>query len=336
MDRLQSMRVFAKVVEQAGFARAANALNLSNAVVTRHVAELEATLGTRLLNRTTRKLSLTESGHAYLERVLQILQAVEDADAIAGAAAGVASGVLRVYCYLGFGQYQLARMLPAYAQAQPQVSLELMLSPRAVDLVEDGFDVGIFSGLQKFDASLIARKLCSSEVMLCASPDYLARRGIPHQPRDLGDHDCLNFDHDQVRNHWNIEGPSGLVSVPVHSRLVSNNGHLLRDCTLAGMGISICLSYSLGDDLASGRLVRLLPQHDLGQLAITMVYPSRRLLSAKVRSFVDFMSARFPHPEADPWRLQAAPPFTGTASQVAPTVPATAARAARQRRANAK
>ena len=301
MDRLQSMRVFAKVVEQGGFARAGAALNMSNAVVTRHVAELETHLGTRLLNRTTRKVSLTETGHAYLDRLQPILRAVEDADAIASSASERASGTLRLYAHQGFGQYQLAALLPAYAKTHPDVTLEAFLSERTVDLVEEGFDVGIFSGLQKFDASLIARKLCSSEIMLCASPAYLKQRGTPHVPEDVVHHDCLNFDFDQLRNHWTVEGPDGLLSVPIHSKLVSNNGTLLRECTLAGMGISISASYSLRDDLSSGRLVRLLPEHHLGQLSIAMVYPSRRLLSAKVRSFIDFMAARFPHPESDPW-----------------------------------
>ena len=128
-------------------------------------------------------------------------------------------------------------------------------------------------------------------------------------------HDCLNFDHDQIRDHWSVDGPDGVHSVPIRSTLVSNSGQLLRHCTLAGMGVSICLSYSLGDDLSSGRLVRLLPQHHMGHLSITLVYPSRRLLSAKVRSFVEFMSSRFPHPESDPWAAQAYPAVT------APQVP---------------
>ena len=301
MDRLQSMRVFAKVVEQSGFARAGAALNMSNAVVTRYVAELETHLGTRLLNRTTRKVSLTETGHVYLERVQSILRAIEDADALASSASQRASGTLRLYAHQAFGQYQLATLLPAYSKANPDVTLEAFLSERTVDLVEEGFDVGIFSGLQKFDASLIARKLCSSEIMLCASPAYLERRGTPAVPGDVADHDCLNFDFEQLRNHWSVEGPEGVLNVPIRSKLVSNNGTLLRECTLTGMGISIRASYSLGDDLATGRLVRLLPGHHLGQLSIAMVYPSRRLLSAKVRSFVDFMAARFPHPESDPW-----------------------------------
>ena len=301
MDRLQSMRVFAKVVEQGGFARAGAALNMSNAVVTRHVAELETHLGTRLLNRTTRRISLTETGQAYLERVQPILRAVEDADAVASSASQRASGTLRLYAHQAFGQYQLAALLPAYSAAHPDVTLEAFLSERTVDLVEEGFDVGIFSGLQKFDASLIARKLCSSEIMLCASPAYLARHGTPKTPDDVADHDCLNFDFEQLRNHWSVEGPEGVRNIPIRSKLVSNNGTLLRECTLAGMGISIRASYSFGDDLATGRLVRLLPGYRLGQLSIAMVYPSRRLLSAKVRSFVDFMADRFPHPESDPW-----------------------------------
>lgn len=315
MDRLQSMRVFAKVVEQGGFARAGAALNMSNAVITRHVADLETHLGTRLLNRTTRKLSLTESGHAYLDRLQPILQAIDDADAVASSASGRASGLLRLYAYHGFGQYQLAALLPAYSRTHPDVTLEVFLSECTVDLVEDGYDIGIYNGLQKFDATLIARKLCSSEIMLCASPAYLHQRGLPLTPHDLADHDCLNFDHDQIRSYWRVESIDGVLSVPIHSKLVSNNGHLLRQCTIDGMGISLCPSYSIGDDLTSGKLVRLLPTHHLGQLPITMVYPSRRLLSAKVRSFVEFMNARFPHPDSDPWSDHA---YNGRLIQLTP------------------
>lgn len=302
MDRLQSMRVFAKVVEQGSFARAAQALNMSNAVVTRHVADLEEHLGTRLLNRTTRRLSLTETGHAYLERVLQILQEIEDAEAIASAQASKPTGVLRIYSHLGFGQEQLARLLPEYARQYPEVALDVTLSDRTVDLVEERIDVGIFIDFQKFDASMIARQLGISEALLCASPDYVKRRGEPLRLEDISRHECLNFSYEQLRHHWPIKGPDGnTVQVPVNSKVVSNNGDLLRHCALAGMGIMIRPSFTLGDDLAAGRLVRLLPRHQLGQLSVVMVYPSRRLLSAKVRSFVDFMAARFPHPESDPW-----------------------------------
>jgi len=302
MDRLQSMRVFAKVVEQGSFARAGQSLDISNAVVTRHVADLEDHLGTRLLNRTTRRLSLTETGHAYLERVLQILQEIDDAEAIASSQSKKPTGTLRIYSHIGFGQLQLGQLLPEYAMLYPDVMLDVTLSDRTLDLVEDRFDVGIFTDFQKFDATMIARQLGVSEVLICASPDYVKRHGAPAELEDISRHACLNFSYEQLRHHWPIRGADGdVVHIPITGKLMSNNGELLRHCALAGMGIMLRPSFALGDDLASGRLVRLLPEFHLGQLTVAMVYPSRRLLSAKVRTFVDFVVQRFPHPESDPW-----------------------------------
>ncbi|HJV51741.1 MAG TPA: LysR family transcriptional regulator [Noviherbaspirillum sp.] len=302
MDRLQSMRVFAKVVEQGSFARAAQMLDISNAVTTRHVADLEEHLGTRLLNRTTRRLSLTETGHAYLERVLQILQEVEDAEAIASAHSKKPTGTLRIYSHIGFGQLHLAQLLTQYAKLYPEVVLDVTLSDRSVDLVEDGFDVGIFIDFQKIDASMIARQLGLTEVVLCASPEYVRQHGAPVELEDVSRHVCLNFSLEQVRHHWPVKKADGTtVQIPINCKVVSNNGDLLRQCALAGMGIVLRPSFALGDDLAAGRLVRLLPEHHLQSLSVVMVYPSRRLLSAKVRSFVDFMAQQFPRPDSDPW-----------------------------------
>ncbi|KIF83080.1 LysR family transcriptional regulator [Noviherbaspirillum autotrophicum] len=302
MDRLQSMRVFAKVVEQGSFARAAQMLDISNAVVTRHVADLEEHLGTRLLNRTTRRLSLTETGHAYLERVLQILQEVEDAEAIASAHSKKPTGTLRIYSQIGFGQLHLARLLREYAKLCPDVVLDVTLSDRNVDLVEDGFDVGIFIDFQKFDASMIARQLGVTEVVLCASPEYVKQHGMPTELEDISRHICLNFSIEQVRHHWPVKQADGTtIQIPINCKVVSNNGDLLRQCALEGMGVVLRPSFALRDDLAAGRLVRLLPDQHLQSLSVVMVYPSRRLLSAKVRSFVDFMSHQFPRPESDPW-----------------------------------
>lgn len=302
MDRLQSMRVFSTVVEQGGFARAAAALALSNAVVTRHVADLEDHLGTRLLNRTTRRLSLTETGQAYLDRVRQILQEIDDAEALASCMSQKPTGTLRIYSLLGFGKLQLAELLPAYIRDYPEVVLDVTLSDRTVDLVEEGFDVGIFVGFQKFDASMIARQLGVAEVMVCASPEYLKRHDAPQVPEDVSRHNCLNFNNvEQLRNHWPINGPDGTINIPITSKMQSNNGDLLRHCAAAGMGLVAGPSFSMKADLDSKRLVRLLPDHQLGQLSVAMVYPSRRLMSAKVRSFVDYMSRHFPQPEIDPW-----------------------------------
>ncbi|NUT59748.1 LysR family transcriptional regulator [Herbaspirillum sp. C9C3] len=301
MDRLQSMRVFAKVVEQGSFVRAAELLDISNAVATRFIADLEAHLGTRLLNRSTRRLSLTEAGQAYLERVRMILSEVDDAEALVSMETKRPAGTLAIYSNAGFGQSQLGEMLAAYSGSYPEVGLDIYLSDRSIDLVEEGIDIGFFSSLQKFDASMIVRQLGVAKVILCASPAYLARAGAPEQPEDLSRHSCLNFSHEYLRHHWHVNTEAGVMDVPIVSKVVSNSGVLLRDLALAGMGIVMRPSYSLGDDLRCGKLVQVLPDFDMGQVVISMVYPSRRLLSAKVRSFADFISARFPHPETDPW-----------------------------------
>ncbi len=295
------MRVFAKVVEQGSFVRAAELLEISNAVATRFIADLEAHLGTRLLNRSTRRLSLTEAGQAYLERVRMILAEVDDAEALVSLETKRPAGTLAIYCNAGFGQSQLGEMLAAYSQAYPEVGLDISLSDRSIDLVEEGIDIGFFSSMQKFDASMIVRQLGVARVILCASPEYIARQGSPEQPEDLSRHHCLNFSHEYLRHHWHVNTSSGVLDVPIVSKVVSNSGVLLRDLALAGMGIVLRPSYSLGDDLRSGRLVQVLPGFDMGQVVMSMVYPSRRLLSAKVRSFAEFISARFPHPENDPW-----------------------------------
>lgn len=301
MDRLQSMRVFAKVVEQGSFVAAAQVLDMSNAVVTRLVADLENHLGIRLLHRSTRRMALTEPGQAYLERVRQILDEIDEAEAAASVLSTNPAGTLHIYSQIGFGQTQLARLLPLYSERYPDVQLDVTLSDRTVDLIEDGFDVGVFSVNQKFDASMVARQLGIAEVLLCASPDYIAKHGVPQTPEDLAQHSCLNFSLEYLRHHWTFQSAQGTSIVPITSKVMSNNTDLLRHCLLAGMGIAMRTSYTLGDDMVAGRVVRVLPDYQINQVAVRLVYPSRRLLSAKVRSFVDFMMAQFPHPDCDPW-----------------------------------
>ncbi|MCU6434913.1 LysR family transcriptional regulator [Undibacterium sp. Jales W-56] len=305
MDRLQSMRIFSKVVEQGSFARAAIAMEMSNAVVTRYMADLEAHLGTRLLNRTTRKLSLTETGQIYLERVRQILADIDDADAVASYSAKKPSGTLRIYSHPSFSRTQLAPLLPKFAKEFPDIVLDVRVTDRNVDLVEEGFDIGFFLDLQKIDASMIARKLATSEILLCASPDYIKQYGVPKNADDVSNHKCLNFGYDFLRDNWIVQGkrgePPSPRQIPIHSCVISNNADVLRECALAGMGLVLRASVMLGDDLSSGRLVRLFPEFLLGDISISMVYPSRRLLSAKVRNFVNFVATQFPHPEIDKW-----------------------------------
>lgn len=303
MDRLQALKVFVQVAERGGFARAGTALNMSNAVVSRHVAELESHLGTRLLNRTTRRLSLTETGQAYLEKARQVLELLDEADAIASADARQARGTLRIFAPTSFGEAQLGQLLPGYLRSQPEVKVEVTLSDQAVDIVRHGYDVGIFTEFQKFDSSMVVRQLGRSEVFVCASPDYVRAHGAPAEPEDLSQHVCLNYSFEELRHSWTFP-PSGPArhKVPVSAKVVSNNGELLRNCALAGSGILLRPSFVLGGDLESGRLVRLLPELDLGDLNVVMAYPSRRQASAKLRTFVDYMIARFPDPQADPWQ----------------------------------
>ncbi|WP_211474029.1 LysR family transcriptional regulator [Collimonas humicola] len=301
MDRLQSMRVFAKVVEQGSFVAAAQVLDMSNAVVTRLVADLENHLGIRLLHRSTRRMALTEPGQAYLERVRQILDEIDEAEAAASVLSTNPAGTLHIYSQIGFGQTQLARLLPLYSKQYPDVQLDVTLSDRTADLIEEGFDVGIFSVNQKFDVSMVARQLGIAEVLLCASPAYIAQHGEPQAPEDLARHACLNFSLEHLRHHWTFQSAQGTSVVPIASKVMSNNTELLRHCLLAGMGIAMRSSYTLGDDMVAGRVVRVLPDYQINKVAVRLVYPSRRLLSAKVRSFVDFMMAQFPHPDCDPW-----------------------------------
>jgi len=303
MDRLQSMRAFVRVVEQGGFARAARALNLSDTVVTRLVADLENHLGTRLLNRTTRRLSLTETGQAYLERVRQILQDVEDADAVASSMSGTPGGTLRISSSIAFGRSQLSALLPQFAAAYPAIVMDVSFLDRSVDLVEEQFDAAIFFGeLQHFDSTMIARQLGVAQTLLVASAGYIEKHGMPEHPQDLVGHECLTYPFQQVRHHWSLHDAHGVtIDVPITGRIVSNSPDLLRECALADMGIFILPSMAVKDDLSSGRLVRILPQYHLQRLPVLLVYPSRRLLSAKVRAFVDFMKVRFPDPEADNW-----------------------------------
>jgi DNA-binding transcriptional LysR family regulator len=303
MDRLQSMRVFLKVVEKNSFARAALALDLSNAAVTRHLAELESHLGARLLNRSTRKLSLTEIGQAYLGRLQRILPEIDEADAIAQSQSKEPSGVLRLYAHQSFAQFQLAGLLSDYAARYPDVTLDVTVSDRTVDLVQDGFDAGIMIGIQKIDNQMVARQLGRAETYVCAAPSYIAKRGQPRTADELEQHACLNFDNKRLRYAWSVQGPQGEVDVLVNNKIVSNNGDLLSNCAIAGMGLVLRASFALQEALASGRLVRLMPDHRFNSLTVSLVYPDRRLMPATVRSFVDFMAARYPEPEADPWCL---------------------------------
>jgi DNA-binding transcriptional LysR family regulator len=301
LDRFQSLTVFAKVVEQGSFARAAQRLDLSTSAVSRHVADLEAHLGVRLLNRTTRKLSLTESGQAFLERTVQLLADLEEAEDSATASARVPRGTLKLTCTTTFGERHIAPAIADFAAKHPQLRFDVELSGRMVDLVEEGFDLAIRIGPPSGQA-LIARLIGETQLICCASPEYLARHGTPKVPQDLAKHRCLTYSYLPIRDTWRFREASGKEhSVRIAGPVNANNGQFLAGLAAAGVAIALEPDFIVGDELASGRLVELLPQFRPATAPIHAVYPSRRHLSAKVRAFVDFIAERFARDA--PWTI---------------------------------
>ncbi|HLZ67115.1 MAG TPA: LysR family transcriptional regulator [Aliidongia sp.] len=293
MDRLRAFEVFATVVARGSFTRAADALDTSPANVTRYVNELEAHLGTRLLNRSSRKLSLTESGEALYERSRLILEEVAETEALVSAAALHPKGRLRINAPLSFGVLHLAPLWPRFLERHPEVELEIALIDRVVDIVEEGYDLAIRISRAGSPAH-VARKLATSRNILCAAPAYVARHGAPTVPADLARHACIGYTYSITADDWRFlddEGREHAVKVTCPFR--TNNGDTARAAALAGHGVIWQPTFLIGEDLAAGRLVRLLPGYRLPDIDILAVYPSRRHLSAKVRAMVDFLAAAF-------------------------------------------
>ncbi len=304
MDRLRAFEVFVAVVARQGFARAAEALDTSPANVTRYIAELEAHLGTRLLNRHSRKLSLTDSGQALYERARSILDEVAEAEALSASSTLQPRGRLRVNAPVSFGILHLAPLWPKFLKKYPEVELEVSLIDRVVDLVEEGFDLGIRISRSGSTAH-IARKLAASRNIVCAAPVYLRQHGRPKSPADLADHACIGYTFSATGDDWHLFDAHGLEHVvKVPSVMRANNGDTARAAALAGVGVIWQPSFLVGDDLRAGRLVPLLPGYRMADIDILAVYPSRRHLSAKVRVMIDFLADAFKG--TPPWDRAAA------------------------------
>ena len=288
MDTLDAMRVFVAVVERNGFSAAAQALDMSTAGVTRQVAALEKRLSTRLLHRTTRRVSPTSAGAAYYAQCVRLLAEFDALEASIGAQALEPSGMLRINAPVSWGIARLGPLLAGYRQRFPQVELDLALSDRLVDMVEEGYDVAIRITREPSPA-LIARRLGQARITLCAAPSYLAARGTPRTPQDLEQHDCLGYSYWASGNQWPLQGPGGETRVTVNSILQANNGDVLREAAIAGMGVILQPDFLLEDALADGRLVRVLPEWDVPAIGIFAVYTSRSHLAPKVRSFIDYL-----------------------------------------------
>jgi len=289
MDRLQSMRVFAKVVELGSFARAAQQLEMSNAVVTRYVADLESHLGTRLLNRTTRSLSLTDAGEAYLQRCQQILEDVDEAESLVTARSQSLSGTLRLVAPVMFGLHLLPQLLARFQKLYPEVVFDVLLSDRIVDIVEEGRDVGVMLSDLGLGSHLVARPLISAEIILCASPGYLRQHPPLRNAQDLANHRCIVLRLPNVEQEWTLSGPEGEVTVPIRPGLLCSNAELAHQAALADMGVAMLSSYLARPNVESGLLTHILPQYQLPRRDVSVVYPSRKFLPTKVRAFIDFL-----------------------------------------------
>jgi DNA-binding transcriptional LysR family regulator len=289
MDNVSEMEVFVRVVQAKSFSEAARGLGLSPSAVSKQIGRLEDRLGARLLNRTTRQLSLTEIGAAFHERAERIVADIAEAERAVSHLHGAPRGQLRVNAPVAFGIDHLAPLLPGFMARNHEVSVDLSVNDRFVDLVEEGIDVAIRIG-ELADSSLIARRLAANRRVVCAAPDYLERRGTPASTAGLKRHNCLVYTYRQQRREWHFDGPDGHEVVTVSGDLETNNAQVLRMAALGGLGIVLLPLWLVGQDLTEGRLIEVLPQYHVPDSAIYAVWPAGRHLSPKVRAFVDHIA----------------------------------------------
>jgi DNA-binding transcriptional LysR family regulator len=292
MDRFQEMQAFAAVVDAGSFVRASDALAMSKAAISRQVADLETRLGVRLLHRTTRKLSLTEEGDVFYARCKEVLASLAEAEAELTARSGQAVGVLKVSAPVSFGLLQLAGLWAQFMAAHPDVSLDITLSDRMVDLVDEGFDVAVRIARLP-SSSLVSRRLSTTRLVLCATPQYLMLHGAPQHPMELAQHQVLAYTLLTTGETWAFEGPGGAVSVKVTPRMHSNSGDTCRAAALGHQGIILQPTLLVADDLRSGDLVEILPEYRSLELGIYALYPTRKHVLPKVRLLIDYLVASF-------------------------------------------
>lgn len=297
MDQLSELKAFCRVVEAGSFSAAAAAVNVSHTVVSRQVRQLENRLGVQLLNRTTRKLALTEPGRSYYERARRILDDLQDADLAMAQHHSTPAGRLRINAPMAFGTLDLALWLPRFLDRYPELQVELVCNDRHVDLIEDGFDVGLRLARDMPDSTLVARKLATMTTLLVASPSYLQRHGTPVVPADLARHNCLTYTIVPRPQEWTFVMPDGdLHTVTVRGSLQANTGVALRQAALGGIGIATTASFIVQNDLAQESLIPVLPDYPMRSRSLYAVYPQSHHLPAKVRAFVEFAADIYRQP----------------------------------------
>ncbi|MGO9445696.1 MAG: LysR family transcriptional regulator, partial [Thiobacillaceae bacterium] len=299
IDIVVNMRVFTAIVDAGSFAGAADKLDLSRGMATRYVAQLEGHLGVRLLNRTTRRVSLTEAGTDYYQRAIQILAMIEEAGTSVAQGAAVPRGTLRVTSSHAFGVRHLGWAITEYLQRYPDVHVDVALNDRVVDLIEEGFDLGIRIAT-RIDPGMVARKLTHARIVACASPGYLKKHGTPKSPEDLIGHNCLSYSYWSLHNEWHFRRKGVERKVSVSGNLRGNNGDILTAAAIEGLGVILHPTFMVYEALREEKLVRILSDWEVDDLAVFAVYPNRKFLPPKVRSFIDFLAERFgPEPYWD-------------------------------------
>jgi DNA-binding transcriptional LysR family regulator len=290
--RLEDMALLVRIVERGNLSAAARDLGLSRSLVSRRLGELEDRLGARLVNRTTRRLAPTEIGRDFYERARRVLQDADEAEACAQEASADLRGRLRIAAPVSFGHLHLAEAVARFLARHPRVELDLDLNDRFVDLVGEGYDLAIRAGRLE-DSSLIVRPIAMARMVLCASADYVARRGWPASPADLAGHACLVYGNQPVSATWRFPADGGWTVPAVRPQLVSNNGDVLARAAVEGLGIVLLPSFIVGPDLARGALLPLLPELRLAEQPVQAIYPGGRPVPQRLRRFVDFMAGYF-------------------------------------------
>lgn len=288
MDVLGNMHIFVEVAERGSFTGAAERMNLSRGQVSKAIAQLETHFKARLLNRTTRKVSLSEVGRTYYERCKVVLEDMAEIENLTAQQTTEPEGTLFVGAPTSFGILHLNRLLPKFLKRYPKVQVDIQLADRIIDIVAEGYDLVVRIAPME-DSSLIARKIAPARVVFCASPEYLKVHGEPETPGDLKDHNCLIYSNVKSPNQWAIAGEKGTEFVKVNGSLISDNGEILHAATVAGLGITLSPTFIVGAALKSGKLQEILADYSPPALGIYAIYPSRRYLSAKVRTFIDFL-----------------------------------------------
>jgi DNA-binding transcriptional LysR family regulator len=291
MDRITSLASFVKVVETGGFAAAARALEISPSSVTIHIRSLEERLGVRLLNRSTRKVSLTEIGQAYYERCVRILAELDAADETASAMQVSPRGSLRLNASIAIPSL-IAPVIAEFVRLYPEVSIDMTMTDRMVDMVEENYDLAV-RNIPIADSSLIVRKIAPYRFVICATPKYFELHGKPERPEDLARHNCLVYAQSPWRSEWPLHGPDGEALVAVSGNLRSNSAIALCSAALNDQGLLLTSSFIVADHIKAGRLIPVMGDFLRSEYAIEAIYPDRHHLTAKVRTFIDMLVKHF-------------------------------------------